>query len=86
MKFSLNEVKPGTHTAHIGVTAEGGNYLFTPEVTFTSECGPESAGIIDNPLPERLYYYIDGNVPFFEFPQFPTASVGCLIYNYTIWK
>ena len=48
------------------VTAIGGESWFSEQMTFVSECGPESAGISYDPIDTIETFIIDGSIPTFQ--------------------
>ena len=65
-----------------GVT-EGGKVYYSDQIQFVVDCGPLSAGAINQPAGFELIYSftvaLDGVIPYFEIDPFTTTSQICQV-------
>ena len=82
VKFRLATEKLGVFKYYLRVTAMGNSQTMTDELTFTVECGVDSAGIQEVDWPADHDYDIQPSglpLPFFSFPEYTTTSTLCTI-------
>ena len=59
-----------TFEFQIKITAHGGYVYYTESQVFYSQCGPDSSGIIEAQLDTFFTYVLNGEMPYFEIPEF----------------